>query len=196
VIGWSDGGQLALRLAFTHPELVRRVVASGVGLGTVTPRMQQAMRALSADSWSAQVREEYARVSRDGAQHWPVIFDKIRTMWAKSSWGISEQELGRIKAAVMIVAGDRDFYARRGDHRYLPDDSRRKARHSAGDRSLHVSEAPGLAESDDSGFFWMEVNKAKSMDNQRTCAKIHTATLAGLDTKSAGCILDSRAQCK
>jgi len=109
VVGWSDGGQLALRLAFTHPELVRRVVASGVGLGAVTPQMQQAMRALSADRWSAQVRDEYARTSPDGPQHWPVFFDKIRTMWAKPSWGISEPELGKIRAAVLIVAGDRDF---------------------------------------------------------------------------------------
>ena len=36
VIGWSDGGQLALPLAFKHWGLVRRVVASGVGFGTVT----------------------------------------------------------------------------------------------------------------------------------------------------------------
>ena len=109
VIGWSDGGQLALRLAFTHPELVRRVVASGVGLGADTPQMQQAMRSLSPDRWSAQARGEYARVSPDGAQHWPVFFDKIRTMWAKPSWGFSEQDLGKIKATVLIVAGDRDF---------------------------------------------------------------------------------------
>jgi pimeloyl-ACP methyl ester carboxylesterase len=71
--------------------------------------MQLAIRALSADQWSVQVRDEYGRVSPDGPQHWPVFFDKIRTMWAKPSWGISEPELGKIKAAVLIVAGDRDF---------------------------------------------------------------------------------------
>jgi pimeloyl-ACP methyl ester carboxylesterase len=109
VVGWSDGGQLALRLAFTHPELVRRVVASGVGLGAVTAQEQQAMRSLSSDHWSAPVREEYARVSPDGPQHWPIFFDKVRTMWAKPSWGFSEQDLEKIKAKVMIVAGDRDF---------------------------------------------------------------------------------------
>ena len=109
LVGWSDGGQLALRLAFTHPELVRRVVASGVGLGAYTPQMQQAMHALSAASWPAPVRDEYARVSPDGAQHWPVFFDKIKAMWTKPSWGISEPELARIKAPVLIVAGDRDF---------------------------------------------------------------------------------------
>ncbi len=109
VVGWSDGGQLALRLAFTHPELVRRVVASGVGLGADTPQMQAAMRTLSPDHWSADVREEYARVSPDGTAHWPVFFDKVRLMWAKPSWGISEDGLRKIKAQVMIVAGDRDF---------------------------------------------------------------------------------------
>jgi pimeloyl-ACP methyl ester carboxylesterase len=109
VVGWSDGGQLALRLAFTHPELVRRVVASGVGLGADTPQAQQAIRAMSADHWSAQVHDEYARVSPDGAAHFPVFFEKVKTMWAKPSWGISEAELRKIKAQVMIVAGDRDF---------------------------------------------------------------------------------------
>lgn len=109
VVGWSDGGQLALRLAFTHPELVHRVVASGVGLGAVTPQMQQAMRSLSAEHWSPQTREEYARISPDGPQHWAVFFEKIKTMWAKPTWGFSEQDLGKIKAAVLIVAGDRDF---------------------------------------------------------------------------------------
>lgn len=109
IVGWSDGGQLALRLAFTHPELVRRAVASGVGFGAVTPQVQQAMRVLSAEHWPAEVRDEYARVSPDGAQHWPVFFDKVRTMWAKPSWGFTEQDLGKIKAPVLIVGGDRDF---------------------------------------------------------------------------------------
>lgn len=108
VIGWSDGGQLALRLAFTHPGLVRRVVASGVGL-VVTAQMQQAIQRLSPDRWSAPAREEYARVSPDGAAHWPVFFEKVKTMWARPSWGISDEELREIKAPVLIVGGDRDF---------------------------------------------------------------------------------------
>jgi pimeloyl-ACP methyl ester carboxylesterase len=62
---------MALRLAFTHPELVRRVIASGVELGPVTPEQQKAMQNLSVDRLPKAFREEYARVSPD------VIFHSI-----------------------------------------------------------------------------------------------------------------------
>jgi pimeloyl-ACP methyl ester carboxylesterase len=111
VIGWSDGGQIALRLAFTHPELVRRVVASGVGLSASSPaeieHRKRTMESLASNFWPAAV-EEYARVSPDGKQHWETFFAKLRAMWAGASWGVSEQDLGKIKAPVLIVAGDQE----------------------------------------------------------------------------------------
>jgi Tol biopolymer transport system component/alpha-beta hydrolase superfamily lysophospholipase len=109
MVGWSDGGQLALRLAFTHPELVRRVVVSGVGFGATTTELQEAVRTLSPDDRSfKRAHDEYTRVSPDGPQHWPILFEKGRAMWAKPSWGISQPELARIKAPTLIVAGDLD----------------------------------------------------------------------------------------
>jgi pimeloyl-ACP methyl ester carboxylesterase len=109
VIGFSDGGQIALRLAFTHPELVRRVVASGVGLGELSPDEQRQMRNLSPNVFPKDLRDEYARISPDGADHWTVIFDKVRTMWAKPGWGLTRPELATIKARTLLVFGDRDF---------------------------------------------------------------------------------------
>ncbi len=112
LVGWSDGGQIALILAFTRPELVRRVVVSGVGLGP-TPGMlkeladEQQFAKLSAD-WFPEGRAEYARVSPDGPEHWSVYVEKGRKMWAKPAWGISVPQLARIKAPTLIVAGDRD----------------------------------------------------------------------------------------
>ena len=109
LVGFSDGGQIALRLAFTHPELVRRVIVSGVGLGPLSAEQQRAMQTLSADRLPKAFRDEYARVSPDGPQHWLVFFEKVRAMWSKPGWGISKPELATIKAPVLLFFGDRDF---------------------------------------------------------------------------------------
>ncbi|HXM41792.1 MAG TPA: alpha/beta hydrolase [Bryobacteraceae bacterium] len=109
LLGFSDGGQIALRLAFTHPEMVRRVVVSGVGLGALSPERQTAMRNLSPNLLPKAFREEYDRVSPDGPAHWPAIFEKVRAMWSTPGWGVSGPELATIKARVLLVFGDRDF---------------------------------------------------------------------------------------
>lgn len=112
LVGWSDGGQIALRLAFAHPELVRRVVASGVGLGAGVGMRRKMM---DTQWWGRFVsggfpagRAEYDRVSPDGPAHWSVYAEKARPMWSAATWGFTEPDLARIAAPVMIVSGDRE----------------------------------------------------------------------------------------
>ncbi len=91
LVGWSDGGQIALRLAFTHPQLVRRVVVSGVGLGA-TPEIVKELAAekdfgkAAAGMFPAGF-EAYKRVSPDGQDHWSIYAEKGRVMWSGSTWG-------------------------------------------------------------------------------------------------------------
>ncbi len=112
VIGWSDGGQIALRLAFTHPELLSRVVASGVGFGAG----RDLQRKFQDDKWWTNFyetgfpagRAEYNRVSPDGPGHWKVYAEKARRMWGAAAWGFLPADLAKIKLPVMIVSGDRE----------------------------------------------------------------------------------------
>ena len=113
LVGWSDGGQLALRLAFTHPQLVRRVFVSGVGLGA-SPDIVKALGAKEAfpklaASMFPEGFEFYKRLSPDGPDHWAAVTTKGWVMWTGSSFGFTESELGKIELPVMIVAGDQDF---------------------------------------------------------------------------------------
>ena len=112
VVGWSDGGQLALRLAFTHPQLVRRVFVSGVGLGA-SPEIVKELGAEKdfpklAASMFPEGFEAYKRVSPDGPNHWVIYAAKGWAMWRGPTWGFTESELGKINLPVLIVAGDQD----------------------------------------------------------------------------------------
>ena len=108
VVGWSDGGQIALRLAAVHPELVRCVLASGVGFGG-NPASRKSIENMSDSRWPREFRDAYASTSPDGVAHWPVVWRKACTMWARPSWGFTEADLHQIKARALIVAGDHDI---------------------------------------------------------------------------------------
>jgi pimeloyl-ACP methyl ester carboxylesterase len=108
IVGWSDGGQIALRLAAFHPSLVRRVVASGVGFGG-NPGSRQSTENMSDARWPHEFHDGYVATSPDGAAHWPVVWRKACKMWAGSTWGFTEADLHGIKARVLIIAGDHDI---------------------------------------------------------------------------------------
>jgi pimeloyl-ACP methyl ester carboxylesterase len=85
VVGHSDGGNVALLLASTHPELVRRVALSGANLRA--PRTPEELKRLAAVP-QAQIAERLARfrdgfveVAPDGTQRWPAFAEKSWKLW-------------------------------------------------------------------------------------------------------------------
>jgi pimeloyl-ACP methyl ester carboxylesterase len=94
LIGFSDGGILALMLALREPDLVRRVVVSGVN---VSPEG---------------LRAEQLEVLRAAQTRTPTTIDeKLAQLWLTSPTA-SELGLGLLKGIrqpVLVVSGDRDL---------------------------------------------------------------------------------------
>jgi len=93
VVGFSDGGILALMLAVRHPELVRRLVISGVNIAPegLTPENLEQLRAIE-------------------TPHPKTIDEKLAHLWLTSPTE-SELNLGllaTITAPVLVISGDRD----------------------------------------------------------------------------------------
>lgn len=93
VVGFSDGGILALMLAVRHPELVRRLVISGVNIAPEGLR-PEALEELRANQ-SLKPR---------------TIAEKLAKLWLTSP---TEQELNlklltKISQPVLVISGDRD----------------------------------------------------------------------------------------
>ncbi|MFJ5277685.1 alpha/beta fold hydrolase [Streptomyces parvulus] len=111
LVGWSDGGVVALLVALARPDLVRRVVVVGAtfrpaGESFAEPGMLDAMTPGSPDMEF--FREMYEPVSPDGAGHWPVVAAKVLDMW-RTQPTLTEPELGRVTAPVLVVSGDDDL---------------------------------------------------------------------------------------
>jgi pimeloyl-ACP methyl ester carboxylesterase len=93
VVGFSDGGILALMLAVRHPELVRRLVISGVNI-----------------SPEGLVTENLEGLRADDTPNPKTIDEKLSHLWATSPTKdeLSMALLATIQQPVLLVSGDHD----------------------------------------------------------------------------------------
>ncbi|MDQ0791841.1 alpha/beta fold hydrolase [Streptomyces sp. B1I3] len=111
LVGWSDGGVVALLVSLARPDLVRKVVAIGANFRPspecfAEPAMLDAMTPDGADL--AFFREMYEAVTPDGADHWPVVAAKMIDMW-RTQPTLTTGDLARVEASVLIMVGDDDM---------------------------------------------------------------------------------------
>lgn len=106
VLGWSDGGVVGLDLAIHHPELVKKLAISGAN---IRPSMsaEPGPGDRTANDIPAFIRTPYGRLSPDGPAHWPVVYARLDRMW-RSQPNFTPEQLGRITAETLVIAGDRD----------------------------------------------------------------------------------------
>ncbi len=112
IVGWSDGGILALIIAGKHSELVHRVVVSGANTELVglPPAEVQAIQESSGEELAQNMppSEHYNKVSPDGPEHWPAVVKKVWDMWI-TPVVIKKEDLAKILAPVLVVCGDSDI---------------------------------------------------------------------------------------
>ncbi|HEY0795504.1 MAG TPA: alpha/beta hydrolase [Acidisarcina sp.] len=110
LLGECVGGIVAILVAIRHPELVGRIITYGTAFGkfqdAYKPEILAHVMTLTPDSDVVRYqRESYQRVAPDPS-HWPAIWSKFNsTPWN----GFSNEELGRLKACVLIAIGSHDW---------------------------------------------------------------------------------------
>ena len=93
IVGFSDGGILALMLAIRHPELVRRLVISGVNVTPegLTAQQLQGLR-------DAQIEQPRT------------VAEKLAKLWLTSptETELNLAMLSQVERPVLVISGDRD----------------------------------------------------------------------------------------
>lgn len=102
VLGWSDGGNMALILASKRPDKIKKVLAYGAGtrLDGATKRAQDFINGIT--------YEEMQKISWSDHQISPKFFADIVKMWRTDIW-VPQNLLENTKIPVMIAIGDKDI---------------------------------------------------------------------------------------
>ena len=103
LIGYSDGGIIALMVAIQQPALVRSIITLGANFHpTGIYRLDEFDGVVSAEN-----QEEYNRTSPDAPE---TLAKKIQKMIEiqKSEPNLTTEELGKIQCPVLVMAGDDD----------------------------------------------------------------------------------------
>ncbi|MBC9724204.1 alpha/beta fold hydrolase [Streptomyces sp. TRM68367] len=111
LVGWSDGGVVALLVAIARPDLVRKVVAMGASFlpGPQSGAAPEMLDHVTPDAPDlAMFRQAYEATSPDGADHWPVVMGKLTDMF-RTQPTIPEEDLARIGAPTLVLVGDDDL---------------------------------------------------------------------------------------
>jgi pimeloyl-ACP methyl ester carboxylesterase len=110
LVGWSDGGIVALLVAIARPDLVRKIVVTGANFKPPPEiGMAEMLDELSADAPDmAMFRSMYEAASPDGAEHWPIVVGKMVELY-RAEPNIAIEDLGRIGAPTLVLVGDDDI---------------------------------------------------------------------------------------
>jgi pimeloyl-ACP methyl ester carboxylesterase len=107
LIGWSDGGIVAMAVALRRPDLVRRLVLIGANFhydGALPVNLAPD------DPGLALITSRYAALSPDGGDHFPVVAGKfMQMMTTEPTW--TTDDIGHIQAATLVLVGDDDLIA-------------------------------------------------------------------------------------
>jgi pimeloyl-ACP methyl ester carboxylesterase len=109
LIGWSDGGNVALEVALARPELVRKLVMIGaaIHMSGFGPDLLAFLPQFTIDVLPPTLRETYDRLSPDGPEHFPIVFEKLITLW-RSEPQHALTDVAHLEMPTLHLIGDDD----------------------------------------------------------------------------------------
>jgi pimeloyl-ACP methyl ester carboxylesterase len=108
IVGYSDGGIIGLDMAIHHPERVTKLAVTGANCRTDGYTAENLAWVRSFDPDAEPVSDVYARLSPDGADHWPILLGRLKPMWALEP-SFTHEQLQSIEAPTLIIVGDEDI---------------------------------------------------------------------------------------
>lgn len=119
ILGWSDGGQIALEIGIRHPNLTRALIAGGV-LSEITEYYTSTLKNWGIEGqgnvnfnklkevipqFTSELSQLHSSVYGEG--YWKKLLKEISKMWC-DPLAFPKDEIKKIEEPILILAGDRD----------------------------------------------------------------------------------------
>ncbi len=105
-VGWSDGGEIALKIAIEHPERVAKLFVYGVNYDANGSKPRGGPPAATFSAYASKCRADYVRMSATPKQ-WDALVDWLLPVW-RNPMGFTKDQLRSIQAPTLVADGDHD----------------------------------------------------------------------------------------
>ncbi|NVB83690.1 MAG: alpha/beta hydrolase [Kofleriaceae bacterium] len=106
LVGWSDGGEIALKLAIQHPDRVAKLFILGSNYDAKGSKPRRGPLPATFAAYAAKCRADYRKMSRT-----PKQYDDVQA-WLVPIWrnpmGFTKDQLRAIAAPTIVADGDHD----------------------------------------------------------------------------------------
>lgn len=106
LVGWSDGGEIALKLAIQHPDRVDKLFILGSNYNAKGSKPRRGPLPATFSAYAAKCRADYRKMSRT-----PKQYNNVQA-WLVPIWrnpmGFTQDQLRAIKAPTIVADGDHD----------------------------------------------------------------------------------------
>jgi pimeloyl-ACP methyl ester carboxylesterase len=106
LVGWSDGGEIALKLAIAHPDRVARLFVFGTNYDASGSKPRGSARARTFSVYTQKCRADYQRMSSTPKQFEQLV-SWLLPIWRKPM-GFTKAQLEAIQAPTVVADGDHD----------------------------------------------------------------------------------------
>ena len=105
VVGWSDGGEVALKLGIKFPERVNRLFVFGANYDAAGSKSRRG-RAATLTGYARKCRDDYQRTYKT-MKGFDALVEALLPLW-RNPTGITPDQLREIRASVAMVYGEHD----------------------------------------------------------------------------------------
>lgn len=105
LVGWSDGGAIALDIAVNHPKRVDRLFVFGTGYAATGNKPRKGSSRMF-NAYSAKCKADYMKISKTPSGY-DAMVAKLVPIW-RSAGGFTKDQMRSIKATTVVSDGEFD----------------------------------------------------------------------------------------